>query len=161
PAEARQAGPVTDDGDRQEDERAQREGGQRDGEGMHVLEQGAEVHVAPGGQADEDDRQQESGGLAVRGHHRHPGIRSRVANGWKGLHDFFALQGFDVRLGIPQLAQHLVLVTVAFSSSALQATRFFERSCGVLKRASSMSGLTSSASHSRRYMCWPEAAMFM
>jgi hypothetical protein len=32
----------------------------------------------------------------------------------------------------------LVLVTVAFLSSSLQARRFFERSCGVLKRGSSM-----------------------
>src|SRR2546421_255156 len=51
----------------------------------------------------------------------------------------------------------LVLVTVAFSSSALQASRFFERSRGVLKRGSSTRCLTSRASHSRRYMCWPEA----
>ena len=33
--------------------------------------------------------------------------------------------------------------------------------CGVLNRGSSIRGFTSSASQSRRYMCWPEAAMFM
>ena len=41
------------------------------------------------------------------------------------------------------------------------AARFFERSGAILKRGSSMSAGAPIASQSRRYITWPEAAMFM
>ena len=74
-----QPGAVAEERHRQEHERTEREGDDGDDERVNALEETAEVHVAQRGQADEEDREQEPGGLAISHDHRRTGIRPSTA----------------------------------------------------------------------------------